>query len=112
MDPVALLAELRALADNIPDFDTFTPSSRVHQEWVGKLHALIEQWKPSEELSLGVQIGWIGIDSTRASSRRPGRWTAHRHRQRHPSPPIFQAECCNSRAYANHDIMLANRIIR
>jgi hypothetical protein len=68
MDPVALLAELRALADNIPNFDTFTPSSRVHQEWIGKLHALIEQWKPSEEFSLGMQISWIGIDATRASS--------------------------------------------
>lgn len=68
MDPVALLAELRALADNIPDFGTFTPSSRVHQEWIGKLHALIEQWKPSEEFSLGMQISWIGIDATRASS--------------------------------------------
>ena len=43
MDKPALLAELRALADNVPDFDAYTPTSRPHLEWLGKTHALIAQ---------------------------------------------------------------------
>jgi hypothetical protein len=60
MDEVALLAELRALADNTPDFSSFTPTSRVHQEWLGKVHALIQQWDASETSSLRSQIDWMG----------------------------------------------------
>ena len=62
MDQVALLAELRALADQIPDFDTFTPTSRTHQAWLGKVHALVELWDRYEGAALRTQVSLIAVD--------------------------------------------------
>ncbi|HTM90529.1 MAG TPA: hypothetical protein VL155_20150 [Terriglobales bacterium] len=60
MDQAALLAELRALADRMPDFKTFTPTSHTHQQWLGKVQALIEHWKAVEGLSVRTQITLLG----------------------------------------------------
>lgn len=68
MEEGILLGELRALANNLPDFSNFSPTSKVHQEWLGKLHALVQRWNDMEALSLRSQIGFIGYDVTRPSS--------------------------------------------
>jgi hypothetical protein len=65
MDQVVLLAELQALADNVPDFDTFSPTSRTHQEWLGKLHALIQQWNRFEAASFRTSTAGIGYSISR-----------------------------------------------
>jgi hypothetical protein len=59
VDHTSLLAELRALADHIPDFESFTPTSRAHHEWLGKVHALVEQWNRFEAASVRTQITYI-----------------------------------------------------
>jgi hypothetical protein len=61
MEPSALLAELRALADDVPDFGAFTPTSRVHHQWLGKVHALIQQCDPSEAQSVKSYMGFVGM---------------------------------------------------
>jgi hypothetical protein len=58
MDQVALLGELRALADHIPDFNSFTSTSRPHHEWLGKVHALVNQF---EAISISGQIAYLGV---------------------------------------------------
>jgi hypothetical protein len=50
MDKVVVLTELRALANAVPDFDTYTPTSRLHLEWLAKGSALIAAWNPREAL--------------------------------------------------------------
>lgn len=65
MDEAALLAELRVLADNVPDFSSYAPTSRIHQEWLGKVHALVEQWNRFEATPLRAQINTIGFDLIR-----------------------------------------------
>ena len=37
----AILAELRALAENVPNFQTFSPSSAVHHRWLAKVRLFI-----------------------------------------------------------------------
>jgi hypothetical protein len=56
MDEAALLAELRALADDTPDFARLTPTSCVYHEWLGKLYALVRQWDELEAPSLRKNI--------------------------------------------------------
>ena len=51
METVALLAELRALADDLPDFNGYSPTSRRHLQWLGKAHALIAQWNELEAIT-------------------------------------------------------------
>lgn len=68
MEPVALLAELRALADHVPDFASFTPTSRIHHEWLGKVHALVLQWNQSEARSVSMHTGCVAINSVHAHS--------------------------------------------
>jgi len=65
MDKVALLAELRALAANVPDFATYSPSSRLHLEWLGKAHALILRWNRTEALLFKNASDFLGLDATR-----------------------------------------------
>jgi hypothetical protein len=65
LDHAALLAELRALADHIPDFRSFTPTSRAHHEWLAKVHALVEQWNRYEAASVRTNINYISLDSVR-----------------------------------------------
>jgi hypothetical protein len=65
MDHAALLAELRALVDHIPDFRSFTPTSRTHHEWLGKVHALVERWNRYEAPTVRTHINYINIDIAR-----------------------------------------------
>jgi|CZKJ01.1.fsa_nt_gi hypothetical protein len=65
MDEVALLAEFSALADHTPDFALFTPASRVHQEWMGKLQALVRQWNPGEVPPLRGEVDYMGFSVVR-----------------------------------------------
>ena len=65
MDKVALLAELRMLSDNVPDFDTYAPSSRPHLEWLGKAHALIAQWSRSKAILFASTADFLALDATR-----------------------------------------------
>jgi hypothetical protein len=68
MDKVVLLAELRAMANDVPDFNSYTPSSRDHLEWLGKVHALITQWDPSEAVSVRMSADSLHIDLFRGGS--------------------------------------------
>lgn len=61
MDHAALLGELKALTDHMPDFDSFTPTSRRHHEWLGKAHALVNQWNRLEAISISGQIMYLGV---------------------------------------------------
>lgn len=65
VEHAAILAELRALADHVPDFGSFTPTSRTHHEWLGKVHALVEQWNRYEAASVRTQISLINLDVAR-----------------------------------------------
>jgi hypothetical protein len=48
MEPKVLLAELRAVADSMPDFGEFKPWSRAHHEWTAKAEAIIHIWDKTE----------------------------------------------------------------
>jgi hypothetical protein len=70
MDEVALLAELLTLADHTPDFAQFAPASRSHQEWLGKLQALIQLWNPGEVPPLRGELFRCTVDFYRRSVSR------------------------------------------
>jgi len=65
MDKVVLLAELRALADGIPDFAVYSPSSRIYLEWLGKAHALIWRWQKVEAISFQITADSLYYDVLR-----------------------------------------------
>lgn len=65
MDKVALLAELKAVAANVPDFEAYTPSSRSHLEWLGKTHALLSRWDRLEAISFKTAADFLALQSTR-----------------------------------------------
>jgi hypothetical protein len=65
MEEGALLAEFLALADNTPEFASFTPTSRIHHEWLAKVQALVRQWDPSEVPPLRAEIDFIGYSIVR-----------------------------------------------
>jgi len=52
MDKPVLLAELKAMANDIPDFTTYSPTSQHHQAWLGRTHALVAKWNDFEANSL------------------------------------------------------------
>ena len=68
MDAVALLAELRALANNVPDFETYSPASRPHAEWLGKTSALLRLWNEYEAVDFNRAANFLGFHITRDSS--------------------------------------------
>jgi hypothetical protein len=59
MEKAAILAELRALAATVPDFQVHTPSSGPHHEWLGKLHALVMRWDKHEASSIKMATAWL-----------------------------------------------------
>ena len=59
MDAVVLLAELRALCAETPDFATYTPTSRVHLEWLAKTHALLLRWEQTEAGYFRDSCDWL-----------------------------------------------------
>jgi hypothetical protein len=65
MEDAALLAELLALAEHMPDFAKFTPTSRIYHEWLGKLQALIRLWNPAEIPPLRSELDYLGFTVVR-----------------------------------------------
>jgi hypothetical protein len=51
MENEVLLAEIRAMLASIPDFETYTTTSRPHLEWLGKAGALLGRWNEYEVIS-------------------------------------------------------------
>ena len=68
MDKVALLAELKAVAANVPDFEAYTPSSRSHLEWLGKTHALLSRWDRLEAISFKTAADFLALQDSRDMS--------------------------------------------
>lgn len=60
MDKAVLLAEVRATIAAMPDFSTYTPTSRVHLEWMGRVDALLKRWNPIERIPFQTAIYLIG----------------------------------------------------
>lgn len=52
MEAAALLAELRALERDFPDFKNFSASSRAHHQWIWKLRALMSTLDKGEARKL------------------------------------------------------------
>lgn len=67
MDKKILLSELHMLLDDSPSFEDFGASSQPHFAWLGKAHALIVRWNPSEARRLGSAIDLLGFDLTRGT---------------------------------------------
>jgi hypothetical protein len=65
MNSAVLLAELQLMANNIPDFQGFTSTSRQHFEWLGKTHALIARWNSMEANSFSLFSGFLSRPQTR-----------------------------------------------
>lgn len=65
IDPLVLLAELRALAETAPDFDQFIASSRSHHEWLGKLHALIRPFNALDAQKVAFASEMLGMSVVR-----------------------------------------------
>jgi hypothetical protein len=68
MNKLALLAELRALADAAPSFDGWNPSSPLHQGWLGKVHALLAKWNQEEANTFRSAWDVLGVELLRANS--------------------------------------------
>lgn len=51
MDNAVLLAQLQSLLETAPDFSGYSPSSREHNVWLAKGHALVSRWKSIEAIS-------------------------------------------------------------
>ena len=68
MEPAILLAQLRALIERTPDFDTYSPSSREHLVWLGQAHALISRWNRIEAISFKGDCGFLSNELMRVSS--------------------------------------------
>jgi hypothetical protein len=78
MDTVALLVELQALANDAPDFGLYSPSSRVHLEWLGKTYALIRHWNSIEAISFAHSSDMLSVNATRHMSVAVVLGTLHR----------------------------------
>lgn len=65
MDKPVLLAQLRQLLENAPDFGAYTPRSQVHSRWLGIALALVSRWKPMEVISVSSAIEFMPLISLR-----------------------------------------------
>ncbi|MFC3108469.1 hypothetical protein ACFOFO_10920, partial [Undibacterium arcticum] len=68
MDKLTLLTELRAMAGDIPDFNAYSSTSRVHLEWLGKTHALILRWNRLEAIAFSSAADFLSFDVTRVTN--------------------------------------------
>jgi hypothetical protein len=68
MLPDVLLAELRSVANGVPDFSVYRADSRPHLVWVGRAHALITRWNALEGASFSSTANFLGIDLLRESN--------------------------------------------
>ncbi len=65
MNSAVLLAELQLMANDIPDFNLFSSSSRQHFEWLGKTHALLLRWNQTEANMFKTISDFLGSKLTR-----------------------------------------------
>ena len=68
MNKLALLAELRALAETAPSFDLWDPSSQIQQSWLGRAHALLAKWNMEEANTFRTATDVMGVELLRANS--------------------------------------------
>jgi hypothetical protein len=68
MNKLALLAELRALAELAPSFERWDPSSQIQQSWLGKVHALLAKWNMEEANAFRTSADGLGVELLRANS--------------------------------------------
>jgi hypothetical protein len=68
MDKVAILAELKALANDVPDFASYEPTSRAHLAWIGRTHALIARWDRLEAIGFSSAADFLPFQITRANN--------------------------------------------
>jgi hypothetical protein len=78
VDKVVALTELRALANAVPDFDAYTPTSRPHLEWLAKGSALVGSWNQIEGIGFNNCAEFLGAPITRPGN--VGRLMAILHR--------------------------------
>ena len=65
MEPEVLLAQFRALFERIPDFQTYSPTSRDHMVWLGQAHALISRWNKLEAISFQSAADFLPMELVR-----------------------------------------------
>jgi hypothetical protein len=68
MDKVVLLTELRVLANDVPDFASYAPTSRLHLAWVGRTHALLARWNRLEAIGFSSAADFLPFEITRANN--------------------------------------------
>src|SRR5712672_1724445 len=68
MNKLALLAELRALAETAPSFESWNPSSQTQQSWLGRVHALLTKWNMEEANTFRTSTDVLGVELLRANS--------------------------------------------
>ena len=78
MNKVALLAELRAVAETAPSFEAYDPSSKIQQAWLGKAHALLTQWNIQEGVGFRTAADQLGPELLRPGSLAKIFGTLHR----------------------------------
>jgi len=65
MTPEMLLAQLRALIERIPDFESYSANSKEHRIWLAQAHALISRWDKFAAAELKNAADFLFMDLTR-----------------------------------------------
>jgi len=68
MEPELLLAQLRALFERVPDFETYSSTSKDHMIWLGQAHALVSRWSRGEAISFKTAADFLPMDLVRDSN--------------------------------------------
>ena len=63
-----ILGELRALASAVPEFATYSSTSRTHLEWLGKASVLITAWNKYEAISFKSAAESLALELMRDSN--------------------------------------------
>jgi hypothetical protein len=68
MDKAVLLAQLQSLLETAPDFVSYSPSSKEHNVWLAKGHALVSRWKSFEAISFASASDTLHLSTFRDGS--------------------------------------------
>jgi len=68
MNKLALLAELRALAETAPSFEKWDPTSQVLQGWLGRVFALLTKWNMEEANTFRTATDTLGVELLRPNN--------------------------------------------